>query len=104
MPEILVKFDEPIRDQAGAHYFAQAAGRKREDGLWEGWLEFIGMTEGTASFHSGRETTQPNRADIEYWAQGLSKVYLEGALDRAKSSTEASQRDGVERENSPDAW
>jgi hypothetical protein len=102
MPVILVKFDEPIRDTAGTAYLAQAAGRRREDGLWEGWLEFIGMTESTPSFDSGRETTQPNRADLEYWAQGLSKVYLEGALARAKAST-ASQREDAEREISPDA-
>jgi hypothetical protein len=102
MSVILVKFDEPIRDPAGITYFAQASGRKREDGLWEGWLEFIGMTEST-SFHSGRETTQPNRPDLEYWAQGLSKVYLEGALARAKASTAASQREDLGRESSPDA-
>jgi hypothetical protein len=103
MPEILVKFDEPIRDPAGATFFAQAVGRDREDGLWEGWLEFIGTSERTSSFHSGRETTQPNRTDLEYWAQGLTKVYLEGALARAKASTEASQREGVGHESASDA-
>lgn len=102
MPEILVKFDEPIRDVTGVTYFAEAAGREREDGLWEGWLEFTRMSEDAASFASGRETTQPNRADLEYWAQGLSRVYLEGALARAKASTEPSQR-GAGRESSPGA-
>lgn len=102
MPEILVKFDESIRDPAGVTYFAQAVGRDREDGLWEGWLEFIGTNERT-SFHSGRETTQPNRKDLEYWAQGLTKVYLQGALVRAKSSSEASQSEGAGRESWPDA-
>jgi hypothetical protein len=32
---------------------------------------------------SPRETTQPNRADTEYWATGLTPVYLDGALARA---------------------
>ena len=32
---------------------------------------------------SPRETTQPNRTDAEYWATGLTDVYLEGALQRA---------------------
>jgi hypothetical protein len=32
---------------------------------------------------SGRETTQPNLTNLEYWAQGLTPVYLEGALRRA---------------------
>ena len=31
---------------------------------------------------SSRETTQPNQADTEYWATGLTPVYLEGALRR----------------------
>jgi len=32
---------------------------------------------------SGRETTQPNLVDLEYWATGLTPVYLDGALRRA---------------------
>lgn len=103
MPVILVKFDEPIRDVDGATYFGQAVGRKREDGLWEGWLEFTRMSEDGPSSTSGRETTQPNRADLEYWAQGLSQVYLQGALARAKASTEPGERAGAQRENSPNA-
>jgi hypothetical protein len=31
---------------------------------------------------SQRETTQRNLADLEYWASGLTSVYLQGALDR----------------------
>ena len=103
MPVILVKFDEPIRDVDGATYFAQVAGRKREDGLWEGWLEFTRMSEDGPSFTSGRETTQPNRADLDYWAQGLSQVYLQGALARAGASTESGDRGGTQRESSRDA-
>ena len=88
MRELLVKFDEPISDPRGAMYFAQAFGTQRDDGLWEGWLEFIGADENASICSSGRETTQPNRADVEYWAQGLSRVYLQGALARAQSSVE----------------
>ena len=29
-------------------------------------------------------TSQPNRAAIEYWADGLEPIYLEGALARAQ--------------------
>lgn len=103
MPVILVKFDEPIRDVGGATYFAQAEGRKRDDGLWEGWLEFTQMSEDAPAFTSSRETTQPNRADLEYWAQGLSKVYLEGSLARAKASAGLGERADAERESSRDA-
>jgi hypothetical protein len=101
MQELLVKFDEPISDPFGAWYFAQAVGIQRDDGLWEGWLEFIGPNESARSISSGRETTQPKRTDLEYWAQGLSRVYLQGALARAELSTEAIPRDRAASEDSP---
>jgi hypothetical protein len=103
MQEVLVKFDEPMSDPDGAWYFAQVAGRQREDGLWEGWLEFIGMNEGARSICSDRETTQPNRTGLEYWAQGLTRVYLQGALARAESCAEPVQRKPAPRESSRNA-
>jgi len=86
MPEILVKFDEPIVDTTGAKYFAQAIGKKREDDLWEGWLEFLPLDQSAELLRSERETTQPNRIAVEYWAQGLTRVYLAGALIRIQRS------------------
>jgi hypothetical protein len=50
--------------------------------MWEGWLEFT-PAGGGEPIVSGRETTQPNRLDTEYWATGLTPIYLEGALERA---------------------
>jgi hypothetical protein len=85
MAEILVKFDEPIGAPDGVSYFAQAVGRELDGGLWEGWIEFVPRSDGLDHLESGRETTQPNRMNLEYWAQGLTKVYLEGALARAVS-------------------
>jgi hypothetical protein len=85
LAEILVKFDEPIGAPDGASYFAQAVGREVSGGLWEGWMEFVPRSDGLDHLQSGRETTQPNRMNLEYWAQGLTKVYLEGALARAVS-------------------
>jgi hypothetical protein len=93
MPVILVKFDEPILDASGSMYFAQAAGRQRPDGLWEGWLEFIPEEATGRAVSSERETTQPKRTDLEYWAQGLTRVYLQGALNRAAATTESTIRD-----------
>jgi hypothetical protein len=87
MAEVLVKFDEPIAAPGGKTFLAQAVGKEVDGGLWDGWLEFQGIEDGLA-LASGRETTQPNRKNIEYWAQGLTKVYLEGALDRAISLAE----------------
>ena len=31
-----------------------------------------------------QETSQPNRSALEYWADGLEPIYLEGALARAQ--------------------
>jgi hypothetical protein len=92
MSEILVKFDEAVSDSTGARYFVEAMGRQREDGLWEGYLEFLPLDERTERITSDRETTQPNRAAVDYWAQGLSRVYLSGAIDRARLSTSAHER------------
>ena len=83
MAEILVKFDEPIAVPGGKAYFAHAVGKEIEGGLWHGWLEFQAVVGEADALASGRETTQPNRTNLEFWAQGLTKVYLEGALARA---------------------
>jgi hypothetical protein len=84
MSVVLVKFDEAISDADGGLHLAQAVGRQREDGLWEGWLEFLPMKGTDKRLCSERETTQPNRNDLDYWAQGLSRVYLQGALVRSE--------------------
>jgi len=59
--------------------------------MWQGWIEFDPIDEpaGRDTLRSPRETTQPNRTDTEYWATGLTPVYLEGALKRALSPPKA---------------
>ncbi|HEV7389642.1 MAG TPA: hypothetical protein VGN73_13605 [Gemmatimonadaceae bacterium] len=98
MNEVLVKFDEPVMTPRGEMYFAEAVGRQRaEDGLWEGWLEFDGIDDSSQHISSERETTQPNRVALEYWAQGLSFVYLQGALVRAQVAAQSSVDGRAER-------
>jgi hypothetical protein len=75
MATTLWSFETPVASQAGEAYSARACGRQREDYLWKGWIEFEGS--GGDVLRSGRETTQPNLTDLEYWAQGLTPVYLE---------------------------
>jgi len=92
MREVLVKFDEPIMNQRGEMYFAEAVGRRREeDGLWEGWLEFEAVDDSSPRISTERESTQPNRVDLEYWAQGLTRVYLQGALARAEDRAQVAR-------------
>ena len=80
--EVLVEFAEPVSTPTGSSYLARACGAERPDGRWHGWLEFTSTGTGEV-IRSGRETTQPNRQDVLYWATGLSPVYLEGSLHRA---------------------
>ena len=82
MAEVLVEFTDPIEAPDGSRYIARACGSEADNGLWQGWIEFVPTTGGEV-LRSGRETTQPNRQDAMYWATGLTAVYLEGALDRA---------------------
>ncbi|HEX6533003.1 MAG TPA: hypothetical protein VF041_00315 [Gemmatimonadaceae bacterium] len=84
MPEVLVVFDEPIWESERASYRAQVCGRLADDGLWEGWIEFAPLGGAGVPLRTPRETSQPHRADLEYWATGLSVTYLQGALDRAR--------------------
>jgi hypothetical protein len=82
MAEVLVSFNDPVTGPDGSVYTARACGGEMDDGRWQGWIEFE-QVDGSAVLRSPRETTQPNRTDTEYWATGLTAVYLEGALARA---------------------
>jgi len=82
MAEVLVEFDAAFPGPGGANYAPRACARLSDDGLWEGWLEFNDLDTGVV-IRSARETTQPSRDDVMYWATGLTRVYLEGALGRA---------------------
>jgi hypothetical protein len=85
MAETLLQYQQSIVASDGSRYEARACGRAMPGGTWEGWIEFVPIGGGPA-VHSPRETTQPNRTDAEYWATGLTHVYLEGALRRALDS------------------
>ena len=82
MAEVFTEYEATVRDESGREYIARACGRECNDGHWEGWLEFVPL-DGGVVVRSARETTQPNRIDTEYWATGLTAIYLEGALRRA---------------------
>lgn len=71
-----------VRSAEGVEYYARACGSEMDESRWQGWLEFESAAAGE-TLRSGRETTQPNRGDLVYWASGLTAVYLEGALARA---------------------
>jgi hypothetical protein len=91
MAEVLTEFESSVRDANGREFMARACGRECPDGHWEGWLEFVPL-DGGIVVRSARETTQPNRVDTEYWATGLTPIYLEGALHRALEPVQVVER------------
>ena len=82
MAEMLLAFPDVVVAPDRSRYHAQACGVAHADGHWEGWIEFLPLDGGTP-LRSPRETTQPNFTDVKYWATGLTRIYLEGALARA---------------------
>jgi hypothetical protein len=82
MAETLLVYQKPVVAPDGSSYEARACGAPMAGTTWEGWIEFVPLAGGEP-LRSGRETTQPKRSDVEYWATGLTQVYLEGALRRA---------------------
>src|SRR5262249_18132880 len=71
MAETLLEFQKRVLAPDGSVYEARACGGPMNGGgMWEGWIEFVPVYGGP-TLRSGRETTQPNRADAEYWSTGL---------------------------------
>ena len=67
----------------GAHtYRPRSYSNQQPDGAWEGWLVFFPLS-GDPAIATNRETTQASYGDLVYWADGLGRVYPNGALDRA---------------------
>ena len=87
MAETFAEFEATIAAH-GRSYASRVCGRQRDDGIWEGWIEFEDTATGE-SLRSERETTQPDASDLRYWATGLTPVYLEGALNRALKTAAA---------------
>ncbi len=69
MAQTVGQFDTPVVHTSGARYQARACGRERQDGLWEGWIEFENIETG-AVLRTVRETTQPNLTDLRVLGNG----------------------------------
>lgn len=83
MAEVLVQYQEPLSAE-GKSYMPRVCGRPAPDGGWEGWIEFE-PEDGSPVLRSRRETRQSDRNALLYWATGLTRVYLEGSLERTLS-------------------
>jgi hypothetical protein len=92
MAEVLVEFDTVIPGADGTKWAPRVCGRVAPDSLWEGWIEFTPLDDAVDPVRTMRETEQPNRGELMYWAQGLTQAYLEGALARALAHADARAR------------
>ena len=81
MPDVVREFEQVFVDGAD-RYRARVVAAPHKGTTWQGWIEFIPIDSGT-SCRTDRETTQPDRAAVVYWAEGLEPLYLDGAFDRA---------------------
>ena len=70
-------------EAGGQFYRPRAYGDPQVDGSWEGWLIFFPVIGGGAIAPPHPETTQTTWTALTAWAEGLTAVYLEGALHRA---------------------
>lgn len=87
MAEELLEFENTVEGEDGASWVAVVLGSEREDGHWIGWIRFRPVAGGEP-LETERETTQPDRDDLAYWAKGLTYFYLQGALERARRRRE----------------
>lgn len=79
--ELIHAFTAPVSDETGTVWRGTAYGRPAEN-LWLGSIAFT--NEAGETVETGVETTQPDRAALEYWASGVEPIYLDGALARAR--------------------
>jgi hypothetical protein len=84
MAELIHQHSVHIRTREGTEFRAQTYAERQPDGTWTGWLEFTPVDGKGPVLRTERETTQPNREAVEYWAGGLEPVYFEGAFVRAQ--------------------
>jgi len=79
--ELIHSFTAPVTDEAGTVWRGTAYGRA-DGNLWLGSITFA--NDAGETVETGVETTQPDRAALEYWASGIEPIYLDGALARAR--------------------
>jgi hypothetical protein len=82
MAELIRQFSTLTQGADGTQYIARVYGEQRRDRVWIGWIEFSSLADGRA-MRSQRQTEKLNRDALAYWAAGLERHDLEGALTRA---------------------
>jgi hypothetical protein len=84
MAQLIHRHSTHVRTPQGVAYRAEIWADRQRDGTWAGWIEFAPIHANAPVLRTERETTQPNRRAVEYWASGIEPVYLWGAFERAQ--------------------
>ena len=95
MAEVLRSFETTVTDESGT-YHPRVVGRQAEDGMWEGWLEFVPLDGGGEILVGPIESRQPEYEHLVYWSSGLTPIYLEGSLHRARRPVVVRPRVAIE--------
>jgi ATP-dependent Clp protease ATP-binding subunit ClpA len=82
-PDVVLKAD-------GSVFRCASYAKERADGRCEGRVVFFPL-HGGPPVATDRETTQPRRAFLDYWADGLTATFLQGALSRALRRSDVTQ-------------
>ncbi len=82
MPHLFLQPQHIGVEAEGTFWVPLIYGDQRADGTWIAWIEFRPLDDRELRV-TERETTQPNREAVAYWATGLEPVYFEGAFARA---------------------
>ena len=88
MDAVMMQLSETVSDERGT-FHALVMAREGNDGSWEGWLEFVPTDDDSCRYATPIETRQHDRVTMERWASGLTAVYAEGALARARATYSA---------------
>src|SRR5262245_8159672 len=80
--QFVQEYTPVLRHRTGERFVARAYAGRQPGRLWEAWLVFLSLRTGRA-VATDRETTQSTREHVLYWATGLGRTYLQGALARA---------------------
>jgi len=89
MAILLQEYSVQVAGVDGTTYDVRSYGAERDDGTWTGWIEFHPTDASRPVLKTDQETSQPNRAAVEYWSTGLEPLYFEGAFERAQERTSA---------------
>ncbi len=81
MRKPVYRIPSAFADDEGTVYDVHITGEPHGH-VWHGWIEFHARDGRVLS--TDRETTQPSRGDLIYWAEGLEPIYFEGAFARAQ--------------------